>query len=122
MNFPSKKPKEILQDELAANKADFDLTCEHGGCITFTETFRYDLRSLISWDLTDNSNVQQRIGYLPKHLAHSEKSFCNHSLKGVTRVRLFTAIVINLLLLGCELWKLTAGQRQNLGKNIFCGF
>ena len=29
-------------------------------------------------------------------------------------MRLFTAIVINLLLWGCESWTLTAGQRQSL--------
>ena len=29
-------------------------------------------------------------------------------------MRLFTAIVVNLLLWGCESWTLTAGQRQNL--------
>ena len=40
MYFPSKILKEILLDELAANKADFDLTCEGGGCITFTDEFR----------------------------------------------------------------------------------
>ena len=45
--FPSKKLKEIPLDELAANKADFGLTCEGGGCITFSDEFCY-LGSLIS--------------------------------------------------------------------------
>ena len=58
MHFPSKKLKEIPLDDLAASKAYFDLTCEGGGCITFTDKFRY-LGSLISWDLTDDSDVQQ---------------------------------------------------------------
>ena len=41
MYFPSQKLKEIPLDELAANRADFDLTCKGGGCITFTDGFRY---------------------------------------------------------------------------------
>jgi hypothetical protein len=58
MCFPSKQLKDILSDELVPNKADFDLTCKGGGCIIFTYELRY-LGSLISWDLTDNSDVQQ---------------------------------------------------------------
>ena len=42
------------------------------------------------------------------------RDFCSQALKMVTRVRFFTAIVINLLLWGCESWALTAGQRHNL--------
>ena len=68
MYFPSKKPKDIPPDELAAGKADFDLTRKGGGCITFMDEFRY-LGSVTSWDLTDNSDVQQQTE-LPKHLAH----------------------------------------------------
>ena len=114
MYFPSKQLKDIPADELAANKADFDLTCEGGGCISFTDEFRY-LGSLISCDLTDNSDIQQRIGLASKAFGSLRKEiFCNQSLKEVTRVRLFTAIVINLLLWGCESWTLTAGQRQSL--------
>ena len=41
MYFPSKKLKEIPLDKLAANKADFDLTCEGSGCITFMDEFCY---------------------------------------------------------------------------------
>ena len=41
MYFPSKKVKDIPLDELAAEKADFDLTCKGSGCITFTDEFRY---------------------------------------------------------------------------------
>ena len=65
MYFPSKKLKEIALDELAANKPAFDLTCEDGGCITLTNEFRY-LGSRISWFLTDDSDVQQRIGLAQK--------------------------------------------------------
>ena len=43
-----------------------------------------------------------------------KRFFCNQYLKVVTRVRLITAIVINLLLWGRESWALTAGQRNNL--------
>ena len=114
MYFPSEQLKNIPADDLAANKADFDLTCKGGGCISFTDEFRY-LGSLISCDLTDNSDIQQRIGLASKAFGSLRKEiFCNQSLKEITRVRLFTAIVINLLLWGCESWKLTAGQRQSL--------
>ena len=39
MNFPSKKLNEIPLYELAANKANFDLTCKGSGCITFMANF-----------------------------------------------------------------------------------
>ena len=107
-------PHDIPVGELAANKADFELTCDGGGCISFTDEFGY-LGSRISWDLTDNSDVQQRIGLASKAFGSLRKEiFCNQFLKEVTRVRLFTTIVINLLLWGCESWMLNAGQRQNL--------
>ena len=56
MYFPSKQLKDIPQDELAADKADFDLTCKGGGNITLMDDFCYH-GSLISLDLTDNSDV-----------------------------------------------------------------
>ena len=97
MHFPSKQLKDIPRNELAAYKA-----CEGSGCITFTNKFRY-LGSLISWDLTDNLDVQQRTGIASKAFGLLRKEiFCNQSLKIVTQVRLFTAFVINLLLWGCE--------------------
>ena len=76
--FSSKQLKKIPLDEFAANKADFDLTCERGGCITFTDEFRY-LGSLISWDLTDNSDVQQRTGLAFKAFGSLRKGiFCTN--------------------------------------------
>ena len=96
MHFPSKELKDIPLDEHAAYKADFDLTCKGSRCITLTDEFRY-LGSLISWDLTDNSDVQQKIELASKAFGSLRKEiFCNQSLKEVTRVRLFTAIVIDL--------------------------
>ena len=38
MHSPSKKLKEIPLDELAAYKADFDLTCKGSGCIIYLQT------------------------------------------------------------------------------------
>ena len=58
MHFPSNKVNEIPLGELAASKADFDLTCKGSGNITFTDEFRY-LGSAISWFLTDAPDVQQ---------------------------------------------------------------
>ena len=114
MYFPFKKVKETPLDEVAANKADFYLTCEGSGCITFIDKFRY-LGSLISWLLTDDSDVQQRTGLASKALGSLWKYiFCNQSLKTVTQARLFTAIVIHLLLWGCESWALATGQRNGL--------
>ena len=65
MYFPSKQLKEIPLDKLVANNADFDLTCEGDGCITIIDKFRYR-GSLISWDLADNSDAQQRTGLASK--------------------------------------------------------
>ena len=113
MNFPSKKLKEIPLDELEANKADFDLKCVSSECITFMEEFRY-LGSLISWLLTDTSDAHQRIGLASKAFGALKKLFCNQSIKVATRVRLFSTIVIHLLLWGCESWTLIAGQCNNL--------
>ena len=66
------------------------------------------LGSLISWDLTDNSDVQQRTGLASKAFGLLRKEiYCNQSIKAVTRVWLFTAIVINLLL---GPWIMDAGR------------
>ena len=61
MHFPSEKLDKILLHKLAANKADFDLTCEDCRCIKFTEECRY-LGSLIFWLLMDDLDIQHRIG------------------------------------------------------------
>ena len=80
----------------------------------FTDKLCY-LRSLISWHLTDDPDVQQLIELATKAFGSIRKEiFCNQSLKAVIPVWLFTAVVINLLLWSCESWTLTAGQHQNL--------
>ena len=106
--FP-KNLKEIPLDKLAANKADFDETCVGGRCITFMDNFRY-LGSLISWDLTDGSDALQQFGLASKAFDSLRNDIsCDQPLKVVIRVRLFTEIIIKLLLWSCKSWTLTAG-------------
>ena len=51
--------------------------------------------SLISWDLTDNSDVQQRIGLASKSFGSLQKEiFFNQSLKEVTRVPLSPQLLL----------------------------
>ena len=93
---------------------DFDLTCDDGGYISFTNKFRY-LGSILTPDLSDETDIQRRIQLASQAFGSLRSNvFCNCSLPCSTRIQLFSAIVVNLLLWGCESWGLKSGNHQAL--------
>ena len=102
-------------EEIQSNSADFDLVCDSGGFITFTNEFRY-LGTIISSDLRDRPDIDRRINQASKAFGSLRSSvFCNEKqLSPIIRRRLFMAIVVNLLLWGCETWALLSEDRNRL--------
>ena len=110
----TKANKAILRSHITTNAADFDLTCENGGYISFTNKFCY-LGSILTPDLSDELDIQRRIQLASQAFGSlRSKVFCNRSLHSSIRTQLFQAIVINLLLWGCESWGLKACHHQEL--------
>ena len=95
--------------------ADFDLLGVDGEYISFTSKFCY-LGTIISSNLSDDADISRRIQQASKAFGSlSAGVFCNRKyLSAKIRRRLFMAIVINLLLWGCETWALTKQQHQRL--------
>ena len=53
----TKANKAILRSHITTNAADFDLTCENGGYISFTNKFCY-LSSILLPDLSSELGIQ----------------------------------------------------------------
>ena len=96
-----------------SNSADFDLICDSGGFIAFANKFCY-LGTIISSDLRDRPDIDRRINQASKTFGSIRSSvFCNEKqLSPIIRRRLFMAIVMHLLLWGCETWALLSEDRN----------
>ena len=71
--FPSRTASTV---EIQSNSADFDLVCDSGGFITFTNEFPY-LGTIISGDLRDRLDIDQRINQASKAFGSIRSSvFC----------------------------------------------
>jgi hypothetical protein len=88
------------------------------GIVTFTQQFRY-LGAISSSSLSDDDEIAQRLrsaaaafGCLRKWVFG--QSFGSRSLPLVSKGKLYSTLVLNLLLYGCENWVLTAPLRQRL--------
>jgi hypothetical protein len=86
--------------------------------VTFTQQFRY-LGAISSFTLVDDDEITQRLrsaaaafGCLRKWVFG--QSFCSRSLPLVSKGKLYSTLVLNLLLYGCENWVLTAPLRERL--------
>ena len=92
-------------DEIQSNSADFGLVCDCGGFITFNNELCY-LGTIVSSDLRDRPGIDWRINQASKAFGSLLSSvFCNKKqLSPTIRRRLFMAIVMNLLIWGCETW------------------
>jgi hypothetical protein len=86
--------------------------------VTFTQQFLY-LGVISSFTLSDDDEIAQRprsaaaaFGCLRKWVFG--QSFGSRSLPLVSKGTLYSSLVLNLLLYGCETWVLTASLRQRL--------
>ena len=98
MFFP--RPRE---PEDGADLSDITVTAD-GGFISFVEKFRY-LGSHIGQRLDSEVDIDERLtkasqafGALRKH------TFANRDVKPETKARLYVALVLGVLLYGCESW------------------
>ena len=110
-------------DLIISNSADVDLVCDSGGFITFTDEFCY-LGTIISSDLRDSPDIDRRISQASKAFGSIRSSvFCNEKqLSPIIRRRLFMAIVMHLLLWGCETWALLSEDRNRLNLCFNSGY
>ena len=93
---------------------------DEGGAVTFTDTFRH-LGSVLSSDLTDDSDIQQRLRSAAATMGQLKQTlFCSKfALKAMddrTKGKLYEALVLGILLYGSETWALTTTNRQKLNK------
>jgi hypothetical protein len=86
--------------------------------VMFTQQFRY-VGAISSSSLSDDDNIAKRLrsaahafGCLRKWMFG--QSFGSRSLPLVSKGKLYSTLVLNLLLYGCENWVLTAPLRQRL--------
>ena len=85
-----------------------------GTRITFTSHFTY-LGSIISWDLSDDVDVTNRITKANKAFGSLRLLiFCNPYLPLTLKKYLYMAITVNLLLWGSENWALSSNMQQKL--------
>mmetsp|Transcript_43406 Transcript_43406/g.84765 ORF Transcript_43406/g.84765 Transcript_43406/m.84765 type:complete len:239 (-) Transcript_43406:2917-3633(-) len=106
--FPSAAATKLL------NPADIAQLDVDGGTISFSNAFKY-LGSIIAGDLSDDAECDARISAASKAFGSLRPQFFTE--KGVeTRAKkaAYEAIVLNLLLYGCECWAISASMRRKL--------
>ena len=91
---------------------------DHRGIVTFTDRFRY-LGSILTSSLTDEVDVGARIASAGAALAQLTRSvfradFGNRSVPLLSKGRIYTSLVLGILLYGCESWVLTTVLRNKL--------
>ena len=108
MFFP--RPRE---PEDGADLSDIIVTAD-GGFISFVEKFRY-LGSHIGQRLDSDVDIDERLskasqtfGALRKH------TFANRDVKPETKARLYVALVLGVLLYGCESWFLREKEYKKM--------
>ena len=93
---------------------------DEGGTVTFTDTFRY-LGCVLSSDLTDDLDIRQRLRSAATVMGQLKQTlFCSKftlkALDNRVKGKLYEALVLGILLHGCESWALTTANRQKLNK------
>ena len=107
-NGKESKTEAVVFKAAGTNYKDYDTsTVEVGtGYITYTKTFKY-LGSIISYDLSDTPDIENRIIQARKALnTFMPHVFRNSHLSLRVKKLLYLAIPINLVLWGCESWAL----------------
>lgn len=93
---------------------------DEGGIVTFTDTFRY-LGCVLANDTSDDLDIRQRLRSAAAAMGQLKQTlFCSKfALKALddrTKGKLYEALVLGILLYGCESWALTTTTRQKLNK------
>ena len=108
-----KRYEDIPPEEIA----DIELVGEDfppGTYLSFTPTFKY-LGTIISWDLREVKDVEARIKSANKLFGSAKATFwSNARVPFELRMRFYKAIVVNILLWGCESWAIQSKEVQAL--------
>ena len=111
------------EDIPAEEIADIELVGEDfppGTYLSFTPTFKY-LGTIISWDLRETKDVEARIKSANKLFGSAKATFwSNARVPFELRMRFYKAIVVNILLWGCESWAIQSKEVQALRVFHFC--
>ena len=104
----SPPPFQLCQD---ANTLQLEID---GGCVTFTQSFKY-LGSILTSDLDDSTEVEARIKSASAAFASMRlQSFSSKYVKPAHKAQTYESIVMGLLLYGSETWSLTEQLKTRL--------
>ena len=114
---PDSKPKygkySDVPEELIAD-IELDSTFANTSHISFVSHFKY-LGTYISWNLDDAYDVKERIKSANKIFGAVKRNFYGSSSFPLELcIRWFNAIVVNVLLCGCQSWALRSKHRNDL--------
>ena len=85
-----------------------------GTYMSFTPTFKY-LGTVISWDLREVKDIEARIKAANKLFGSAKATFWSNSrVPFALRMRFYKAIMVNVLLWGCESWAIQSKEVQAL--------
>ena len=85
-----------------------------GTYMSFTPTFKY-LGTVISWDLREGKDIEARIKSANKLFGSAKATFWSNSrVPFDLRMGFYKAIIINVLLWGCESWAIQSKEVQAL--------
>ena len=108
MFFPWKRGNTAYSD---ADTSDLSVD---GGTVSFCLQFPY-LGALVTWNLDDRAEIADRITKATKAFgALSGPVFRQQGIDRKAKKAAYTALVLNILLYGCETWILTAKTRYDL--------
>jgi hypothetical protein len=94
--------------------ADTSFLAAVNGGVAFTRNFCY-LGSIFDDSLKDNKDINKRISKATAVFgALSKCVFRRKDVTSSTKRKVYEALVLSILLYGCECWHLTASQRQRL--------
>jgi hypothetical protein len=100
------------QESTTENTAAYDIDDDR--FITFCDTFKY-LGSTFTPDLVDTHDIETRIKQASKAFyAMNARVFRNTKIDIKLRMRTYEALIVNLVLWGCESWTIKACDKKKL--------
>ena len=108
LGIPSTKSK-VMRNSKAADKG----VSLNGYLLEFVDMFCY-LRSVVDSTGGTEADIKARIGKARTVFAQLKKIWKSSIISRKTKMRLFNALVMTVLLYGCQTWKTTKGTIKKL--------